>query len=326
MIRAMLLAVLCCVGCTAPCAKPSASGDEATTPPIEATSLLGHPLVRPATTPEEAAKHAADIAAARSALDAAPASESAAIWYGRRLAYAGRYQDSIAAFTWAIALHPESYRLLRHRGHRYITTRQFDLAIADLTLAQTLMMNHPDALEPDGIPGPAGPRSTDRSNIYYHLALAYYLTGDYAAAAATFAKRRGIEPFNDDMLVSTVHWEYCSLRRLGREADAAAALAPIRPGLDVRENASYYDVCLMYTGRKTPEEISPADAASPTTPTNASIAYGIANWHLLHNDPPAAAAMMQALTQSPNWASFGVIAAEADLARNPALRPAAGVK
>ncbi len=288
---------------------------------MQAVSLLGEPLIRQS--PKDASALEANLAAAKALFDSDPSSEEAAIWYGRRLAYLGRYEEAIAVYSDAMAKHPKSYRLLRHRGHRYITVRKFDLAIADLTTAQRLMLAYPDAVEPDGVPGPGGPRSTDRSNIYYHLALAHYLNGDYTSAAAVFSKRRGIEPFNDDMLVSTVHWEYTSLRRLGRAHEAAAAVASISEGLDVRENESYYKLCLMYRGLRTPEEINPPEASSPP---DASIMYGIAAWKLAKGDRAAAAVMMGDLIRSGNWASFGFIAAEADLARDPVLLSQSGLK
>ena len=42
----------------------------------------------------------------------------------------------------------------------------------------------PDEIEPDGAPNKYGkPRSTSHSNIWYHLALAHFVRGDYAKAA-----------------------------------------------------------------------------------------------------------------------------------------------
>ena len=47
------------------------------------------------------------------------------IWFGRRLAYLYHYKDAIRVYTEGLATHPDSYRLLRHRGHRYISIRKF---------------------------------------------------------------------------------------------------------------------------------------------------------------------------------------------------------
>ncbi|MCA9299888.1 MAG: tetratricopeptide repeat protein, partial [Phycisphaerales bacterium] len=84
--------------------------------------------------------------------DADPSDEMATIWLGRRLAYLGRYDEAIRTFTAGLEDHPDSYRLLRHRGHRYLTTRRFDEAVADLERARGLIEGVPDAVEPDGAP------------------------------------------------------------------------------------------------------------------------------------------------------------------------------
>jgi tetratricopeptide (TPR) repeat protein len=103
----------------------------------------------------------------------------------RRPASAPR--DAIEAYTRGIARHPAEARLYRHRGHRYITTRKFDEAIADLKRAATLVAGKPDEIEPDGAPNKAGiPRSTLQSNSWYHLGLAQDLRGDFQAALASY--------------------------------------------------------------------------------------------------------------------------------------------
>ena len=55
----------------------------------------------------------------------------ALIWYGRRTAYMGYYKEAIKLFTLGIKNHPNDARFYRHRGHRYISTRQYDNAITD---------------------------------------------------------------------------------------------------------------------------------------------------------------------------------------------------
>src|SRR5215217_1320487 len=105
----------------------------------EATSLFGKPLVSPPPTGETKTRLEADLARAQADYDRDPASADAAIWLGRRLAYLGRFNDAIAAYTRGIAQHPNEPRLYRHRGHRYITIRKFDVAIADLKKASQLI-------------------------------------------------------------------------------------------------------------------------------------------------------------------------------------------
>ena len=79
------------------------------------------------------------------------------------------------------------------------------------------------------------PIGTLHSNIAYHLGLAYYLKGDYARAVDVY-RRELADARNDDRRVSTAHWLYMSLRRMGRDAEAAAVLVPIRPQMTIVEN------------------------------------------------------------------------------------------
>ena len=52
-----------------------------------------------------------------------PNDPDALIWYGRRAAYLGQFEEAINTYTEGIRLHPQDARMLRHRGHRYISTR-----------------------------------------------------------------------------------------------------------------------------------------------------------------------------------------------------------
>ncbi len=117
-------------------------------------------------------------------LELEPDSEDSWIWVGRRLAYLGRYRAAQRVYTRGLATNPGSYRLLRHRGHRWLTLREFTRAAVDLAQAERLSRSEPDRVEPDGLPNEAGlPTGTDRTNITYHLALALYVKGDFAGAA-----------------------------------------------------------------------------------------------------------------------------------------------
>jgi hypothetical protein len=50
-----------------------------------------------------------------------------------------------------IEKHPEDARIYRHRGHRHITLRMLDEAIADFEHASQLIEGEEDQIEPDGI-------------------------------------------------------------------------------------------------------------------------------------------------------------------------------
>lgn len=117
------------------------------------------------------------------------------------------------------------------------------------------------------------------------------------------------------MLVATSHWLYMTLRRLGRENEAAAVLEPIREGMDVIENRDYHRLLLLYRGELTPEALL-ADAADSGNPVGyATVGYGVGNWHLYNGRRAEAVELFRRVIAGGSWASFGSIAAEAELAR-----------
>jgi tetratricopeptide (TPR) repeat protein len=256
----------------------------------------------------------ADLAKAQADYDRDPSSADAAIWLGRRLAYLGRFNDAIAAYTRGIETHPNEPRLYRHRGHRYITIRKFDLATADLRKASQLVAGRKDEIEPDGAPNKAGiPRSTLQSNIWYHLGLAQYLSGDFVAALASYREGMKVSTVNDDMLVATSDWLCMTLRRLKRDAEAREVLAPIKEQMDVLENGAYHARLLMYKGLRTPESVLNLNTADDIQ--IATQGHGVGNWYLVNGDAARARAIFERVTAGKAWTAFGYIAAEADLRR-----------
>lgn len=279
---------------------------------IEIRSLTGGTLVPPEIAPERRAALEADLAAAKAALDADPTSEDAHVWYGRRLAYLYRYREAIDAFTDGLRVHPQSYRLLRHRGHRFITTRQFALAERDLRRAAELAEGSADAVEPDGAPNAAGiPRSTDHTNIWYHLALVQYLRGDFAAAERSWARCVELSRINDDMLVAATYWHYLTLRRIGRDAEARAALEPIRPDMEILENHTYHALLTDFKQAG----LVPTRAPLPRSIDLATWRYGAAMSDLLDGRRREAVRQLRWTIDDTPWPAFGHIAAEAELAR-----------
>jgi len=278
----------------------------------EATSLLGKPLTSPPVPDDVRARLEANLTTARTALERAPNDPDPRIWVGRRLAYLGRYRDAIAIFTEGADRFPKDARFLRHRGHRYITVREFDKAIADLERADALAAGTPDQVEPDGQPNARNiPLTTLHSNIRYHLALAYYLKGDFARAAPVWQRARDAVK-NPDNLVSATHWLYLTLRRLGRADEAARALDGIVPGLDIVENGSYYSLCQLYKGMRTADDVLKSAGSGSA---GAAVVYGVAAWHDINGRKAEANMLRKQLVDGAEWAPFGVIAAEADLAR-----------
>ncbi|MBX3359501.1 MAG: hypothetical protein KF745_13860 [Phycisphaeraceae bacterium] len=286
------------------------------TDPTPIRTLTGEPLPPLSIPPDRRAALEADLSAAKAAYDANPRDEAAIIWYGRRLGYLGDFTAAIEVFSKGLQIHPDSYRLLRHRGHRYITTRQFALAEADLRRGAELVADAADTVEPDGAPNDANtPVSTDKSSIDYHLGLVLYLQGKFAESDRVFARREGLAGYNDDMLVSTTHWRYHCLRRTGHHDEAAALLEAVNPDLKVIENQTYFKLCLYYKGLIPESDLLPE---APGATLNGGAAYGIAAKRAEDGDAAGSQHLLRRITAETDWIGFGRIAAEADLARTPA--------
>ncbi|HEX4914717.1 MAG TPA: tetratricopeptide repeat protein, partial [Vicinamibacterales bacterium] len=276
----------------------------------EAMSLAGTPLYVPATIPNKQ-KLDADLAQAEKTLAANPKDAEAIIWVGRRLGYLWRYNDAIAMFSKGIEMYPDNPKLYRHRGHRYITIRQFAKAQADFEKAAQLIKGKPDEIEPDGAPNPAGkPRSTLQFNIWYHLGLAYYLQGNYAKAYDAYVECMKVSN-NDDSVTATSDWMWMTLMRLNRKADAAKVLERITPKMDILENGSYHRRLLMYKGLEKPEAL--LDTAKADDTTIATQGYGVGNYYHVTGNTAKAREVFQKVTAGGGWNAFGYIAAEADL-------------
>jgi tetratricopeptide (TPR) repeat protein len=242
-----------------------------------------------------------------------PDSADAIVWLGRRLSVAGRVREAIEVYTRGIAKFPADARLLRHRGHRYVTARQFDKAIADLTKATQLIAGRPDEPEPTTADPKVMSTETLHYAIWYHLGLAHYLKGDFEDAAKAFTQCLAVaKKTNDDQIVGSSDWLFMSLRRLGRTGDAAKVLEGITPTMKVQADSTYYERLKMYKGQCAPEDLLRA-GGDPTTA--ATLAYGVANWYLYNGRTDEARALFERIVTGPNWMPFGFIAAEAELAR-----------
>ncbi len=238
-----------------------------------------------------------------------------AIWYARRKGYLGKYKDVIEALTIAMQKFPNDARMYRHRGHRFITLRCFDDAISDFKKAAALTKGKPDEIEPDGLPNAKNiPTSTLQSNIWYHLGLAYYLKGDLKNAIKAYKECMKVSK-NNDMLAATTHWYYMSLRQSGKHNEAKKLLKPFDNKFEVIENDDYLKLLRMYRGVVTADVLSKELGDKAQTLGNASIGYGLAVWYYYTGEKEKAYKMLERIVNGNQWASFGYIAAEAELAR-----------
>lgn len=272
----MLLVLSACISTT-----------QAQTEP-EAISLLGTKLFAQVDEKNE-------IAAAVEKLSADPKNIDLMIALGAAQAKVWRYRDAIETYTRAIAIAPTDARLYRHRGHRFISTRQFSKAVADLNRAVTL---------------------NDRDyDIWYHLGLAHYLRFDFGQAEEAYRRclMAAEKAANDDSIVAVSDWLYMTYRRSGREEDAKRVLARITPEMKVKENKSYFDRLLFYKGLKKESEL--VDVEKATDLEIATIGYGVGNWHFYNGNRARAEEYFQRIVSGKYWPAFGFIAAEAQLAR-----------
>jgi tetratricopeptide (TPR) repeat protein len=283
-------------------------------PGIQAVSLLGDSLTPVA--PSDSAREAQwrQLDSAHAALRARPDDPEPLIWLGRRLAYLGYYRLAIDAYTAGNAAHPEDARFLRHRGHRRLTVREFDAAAIDLALAAKLVQGQDDVVEPDGQPNARGiPTSTLQFNIWYHLGLAHFLGGDFPRAKSAWEQCLTVSK-NPDAVVATTYWLYHTARRLGDAEGARRLLDAIRADMDIVENAAYYDLLLAFKGATGPDALR-RDAVGGTALDGATRGFGIGHWLLVEGDTTGAFEAFRSLLAGPQWAAFGYLAAEAEVAR-----------
>ena len=315
----LMVGMVLLTGCTeeTPEAMPppdtdAAQGPEAeATQTPEATSLLGQPLYRQAPSPDAEA----NLAEAQANFDQDADDVENIIWLGRRLAYLWRYQDAIAVYTEGIRKYPDEPKLYRHRGHRYISIRAFDKAVADLERAADLIEGTEDEVEPDGQPNDAGiPTSTLHTNVFYHLGLAYYLQGHFDKALDAYQKCLAAAG-NNDMRVATLDWLYMTLRRLDRPDEADAAIASVHADMQLLENFAYHRRLLMYKGEIPPDSLLRVDDADDAALTLATQGYGVGNYYLVSGERERAMEIFRQVVGGDYWPAFGYLAAEADLNR-----------
>src|SRR6478609_7360323 len=143
------------------------------------------------------------VKSARAALEADPQDIARIIDFGVAQSGARQFREAIATFTRGLEIEPNNALLLRWRGHRYLSVREFDRAFADLTRGSTI--------------------DNTIYGFWYHLGIVHYLRGHFAEAAASFAKAQPIAPDAGELAGST-DWLWMSLSRAGRGADAKAML------------------------------------------------------------------------------------------------------
>lgn len=253
--------------------------------PIQVVSRLGRTLYAQA-------EPGSNVSEVRQALAADP--ESVDRWMELGLALAGswRYQEAIDAYSEGLNRSPFNALLYRYRGHRFISTRRFAAAAADLELSSRL-----------------DPTNWD---TWYHLGLARYLMGDFARAEAAYWRCRELTT-DDGALVAVSDWLWMTLMQQGKRTDADDLLMAIRPDMEVGENTAYHRRLLMYKGQLQPDDLLDVEEADDLE--LATLGYGLGNYFLVTGRQDRAEELFRRVVAGAYWPAFGFIAAEAELAR-----------
>jgi tetratricopeptide (TPR) repeat protein len=231
------------------------------------------------------------VARAEEALAADPRNVQRIIDVGIAQSGALQFREAIATFTKGMAIEPDNAMLYRWRGHRYLSVRELDRAMADLTRGYAL-----DSLN---------------YGVLYHLGIVRFARGDFNAAVDAF--QRSIQrPPNAGELAGSTDWLWMSLMRAGRSAEASSHLAR-RPDT-VNAGNAYTTRLRLYRGEITPDQaLTPADTAGVQV---ATLSYGLGNWYLVKGDTASALKWFERAVAAKNgWAGFGFIVSEVELRR-----------
>ncbi len=230
------------------------------------------------------------IARAESALAADPRNVERIIQLGIAQSGARQFREAIETFTRGLTIAPNTAMLYRWRGHRYLSVRDLDRAMDDLTSGVRI--------------------DSTMYGLWYHLGIVRYERADFAGAVDAFTHAQSRAPEAGELAGST-DWLWMSLTRAGRTADAQAMLNR-RPDSLAATNA-YARRLKLYRGEIGPDDvITPADTADVQV---ATLSYGIGNWYLVKGDTSRARTWFERSIKSGGWPGFAFIISEAELRR-----------
>ena len=234
------------------------------------------------------------------------------IWLGMREDYLGNYERAIDIYTKVFIEYPKDSRFYRHRGHRYISSRCYDLAIKDFKKAVGLTRYEDNEMEPDGLPNALGiPTSTLQGNIYYHLGLTYYIQQKYHKARYAYEKCLKLAE-NNDSYIAAANWLYVIYRHLGQDRRATKLLNTIDDDMDLIENHSYQTILKLYQNKIDPASLE-NDIMNGQSLANTTLAFGLGNYYSVNGDEDKAQYLFSMVTKGNQWSAFGYIAAESRL-------------
>jgi tetratricopeptide (TPR) repeat protein len=259
---------------------------------LELTSSLGRRLY---SLPDDES-----VINARKNLAADPKSIERVLQLSKAEAARRQYREAVATSTQGLTFAPKSADLYLERGHRELGLREFKAAMNDLEQATGLAPEMLDA--------------------HYHLGLAHYFLAEFDAAAISFDRARALAK-NNDSLIDCSNWLYVSLRRAGKEQEAAQVLTRITPQVKNTEPHLYFYLRLLhfYQGQLTAEAVMPPPATGPEDIEGElafdTVSYGVGNWYLYHHNRSDAMGLFKNVVKGEAWNSWGFIGSELELLR-----------
>ena len=241
-----------------------------------------------------------NIVAARKSLAADSSNVDKILQLSRAQAALRQYNEAVTTSTRGLVVAPQSADLYLERGHRELGLREFKLAMKDLEEATKLAPQMLDA--------------------HYHLGLAHYFLGEFDQAASSFDKARALAK-SDDGLIDCSNWLYVSLRRAGKDQQAAQVLTRITPSVTNTDPhlAFYLRLLHFYQGLITENAVVPTRFEEPQSLEDElsfnTVSYGVGNWRLYHHDGSGAAELFRSVVKGEAWNSWGFIGSEVELVR-----------
>ncbi|MBL7845888.1 MAG: tetratricopeptide repeat protein [Cyclobacteriaceae bacterium] len=290
------------------CGGPKTADEQpATSPEAEAVSFLGTPLYAKAPDSLAAVKSDSLINAIRAKENL---SEDDYVAIGRSLVGLGKFRSAVDVYTEGLAKFPDSYKLLRHRGHRFINLRQLDKAIVDLNRAEELIRNEPPVYEYDAA-GKQG--ATYQHQIWYHIGLYHFLKRDYAKGAEAFENSLATAYSGGDKAGAS-DWLYNCYMRAGAKDQAAVVAKPFTLDFEIEnKDYPYYRRLLLFNGVIKPAELVDENKAiGEMTLYEITKLYGLANYYAYQGDSTHAQTLYNKILQSSEWAGFAYASAELD--------------
>ena len=233
------------------------------------------------------------VAAFGRALALDPANADAYLLKCRSLGGLRRHEEAVAACTESLRLRPDQAEVLRDRGHYQLNLGRVETGLADLQRAESLT-------------------SRDRG-VYYHLGLAYYLSGEFSRAAKAY-EACASNSADAAGKVECEAWLLPSLLRSGRKDEAKKLLAGVPAAPIEGHPGNYLDRLLLFKGAKTEAQVGATMTAEGPI-SEATVGYSIGVWHLLNGRESKAREYFQRAIASDYTTAWGYRAAEAELKR-----------